>query len=168
MVFQGQNPATGSSTQQSIAHPAAERKGGDIRESRAPAPSGGVDMDRKENKAEKWERNIHDRFNPIKALQKDVAAAHPGATNIPDPYYEKRVQPGHDEADRRAIGLIADEYSRFLKEYKNVVTHDDVDRYLKARDALYRNPDMKRRLGVDDGAGISDATAQAWLDGFQF
>ena len=129
------------------------------------APSG--IMDEKERIFEKWTRNFSDRFAPIKSLQESARKnALPGA-DVPDPYYEKRVQPGRNEADRRAIDMIADEYRRFLRDSKGKVTHEDMSRYVKARDALYRNPDMQKRLGVVNGAGISDAKAREWLDGFQ-
>ena len=139
-----------------------------VRRSRgdAPQPAGGI-MDEKERIFEKWTRNFSDRFAPIKSLQESARKnALPGA-DVPDPYYEKRVQPGRNEADRRAIDMIADEYRRFLRDSKGKVTHEDMSRYVKARDALYRNPDMQKRLGVVNGAGISDAKARAWLDGFQ-
>jgi hypothetical protein len=136
------------------------------------APPPKIDMSKDESLKEKYLRNMSDRYDPLKRLVEEAKESATKPSDVPDPYHEKRVQSGHNEADRHQIDMLKNKYVDFLKRHSHgqkeqEKLHEEVNMYLRARDALYRNPEMKKRLGVDDGSGMSDAQAHKILDDFK-
>ena len=111
-------------------------------------------MERGETFNELRTRKMSDRYDPWRVLG-DELRAKSGGKEIADPYYAMRVRAGHDEADKRRIDSIEREYMDFMRKHHAEITTEDMGAWLRAKDALFRNPDMEKRLGVKDGAGIS-------------
>ena len=164
------------SSRNSVSNPSVESQGG-VRESRRvvlpqPPTAPKIDMSKDESLKEKYLRNMSDRYDPLKRLVEEAKESAAKPSDVPDPYHEKRVQSGHNEADRHQIDVLKNKYVDFLKRHSHgqkeqEKLHEEVNMYLRARDALYRNPEMKKRLGVDDGSGMSDAQAHQILDDFK-